>query len=80
MEAIEVTAEFDRKGRVTPLSFKWRDHLYTVTSTGRQWEAEDERHVLVMAAGDKVFHLCFVRDKGYWYLIPPVGYGTNLMA
>jgi hypothetical protein len=79
MEAIDVTAEFDSQGRVTPLSFKWRDHLYTVTSTGRQWESEDERHVLVMTAGDRVFHLCFVRDKGCWYLNLP-GYGPDSMA
>jgi hypothetical protein len=80
MEAIDVTAEFDSQGRVTPLSFKWREHNFTITSTGRQWYAEDGHHILVMAVGDKVFHLCFVRDKGYWYLIPPAGYGTNLMA
>ena len=80
MEAIEVTAEFDRKGRVTPLSFKWRDRLYTVTSTGRQWEAEDGHHVLVMAAGDKVFHLCFARKEGCWYLLQPPNHGSNLMV
>lgn len=80
MEAIEVTAEFDRQGRVTPLSFKWRDRIYTVTSTGRQWEAELGRHVLVMAAGDRVFHLCFAREEGCWYLLQPVSYEPNSMV
>lgn len=69
MEAIDVTAEFDSQGRVTPMSFKWCGRSYRVISTGRQWGAEDGHHVLVMTAGDKVFHLCFVSGEGRWYLI-----------
>jgi hypothetical protein len=77
MEAIDVTAEFDSQGRVTPLSFKWRSRSYHVTSTGRRWRAEDGYHVLIMTAGDKVFHLCFVSGEDCWYLILTSNLVTN---
>jgi len=80
MDAIDVTAEFDSQGRVTPLGFKWRGRSYHITSTGRQWRAKDGYHVLIMTAGDKVFHLCFVSGEDCWYLLQPPNHGSYLMV
>jgi len=77
MDAIEVVAEFGAQGRVSPYSFEWNNRNYTITSTGRQWQAEDGYHILVMAAGEQVFHLVFSSSERRWYLIPTYGPQAN---
>ena len=69
MEAIHVTANFNSEGEVTPLSFAWRGGLYRVDNTGRQWEDELGRHLLVMTEKDVVHHLLFVPQGSVWYLL-----------
>ena len=69
METIEVTAQFDLQGRITPLGFVWQGRSYRVDSTGRRWEAKDGLHILVMVPGNRAFHLIFNRQTSIWQLI-----------
>ena len=69
METIEVTAQFDSQGNITPLSFTWDKVTYRIESTGRRWEAKDILHILVMTTGDQVFHLTYNREIGIWNIL-----------
>ena len=69
METIEVTARFDLEGRITPVSFIWQGRSYRVDGTGRRWEAKDGLHILVMAPGNRAFHLIFNSQTCIWMLI-----------
>jgi hypothetical protein len=69
MDRIEVTAQFDTQGRITPLSFFWKQRLYRVEDVGRRWEAKDGRHILIMIAGNRVFHLIFNSNSCTWDLV-----------
>jgi len=69
MEPIHVTANFNSQGEVTPLSFAWRGRIYRVGATGRQWQDEEGRHLLVMTESDTVYHLLFTPHGGKWYLL-----------
>ena len=68
MDAIEVEARFDQQGKITPLRFTWRGQTYPVESTGRQWQEQDEAHILVIVAGDRVLELVFNAGQVRWYL------------
>jgi hypothetical protein len=68
MEPVEVTARFDLQGHVYPIKFGSPDRFYQVESTGRTWQDRDGYHVLVMAAGDRVFELIFFMEETRWYL------------
>ena len=69
MEAIEVTANFDTQGRITPLAFVWQGKSYRVEGTGRRWNAKDGIHILVMVAGNRAFHLIFENVHSTWKLV-----------
>lgn len=68
MEPIEVTARFDREGKVTPLRFTWLGSEYLVESTGRRWEVSDALHILVMVPDGRMFELIFTPSSGSWFL------------
>jgi hypothetical protein len=78
VENIEVTARFSEDGKVTPLSFRWNGSHYPVEGTGRRWNADDGLHILVMAAGGKVFELLFSHSPASWY-IRPVAPSRNII-
>lgn len=69
MEPIEVTARFDKNGKVYPLYLVWKGHRYTVDNTGRQWQAQDGLHALVMTPAGRMFELLFVPSESHWYLM-----------
>jgi hypothetical protein len=79
MDPIEVTARFELDGKVTPLRIKWKGHDYLIEGTGRRWQAQDGLHLLVMAAGERVFELLFIPKDGQWF-IKPVGSGVTRWA
>ena len=78
MEPVEVTARYDTNGKVTPLRFNWQGRDYMVEGTGRRWQAEDGLHLLVMAAGERVFELLFVPQDGRWFIQPRGPYASRL--
>jgi hypothetical protein len=78
MEAVEVTARYDKEGKVTPLRFTWQGKEYVVEGTGRRWQAQDGLHLLVMAAGERVFELLFVPLNGRWFIQPRGSYANRL--
>jgi hypothetical protein len=68
MELIQVTANFDLDGKITPIDFTWQGRQYTIESVGRRWRDEQGTHILVMIPGGRVFELLFGSAEGYWYL------------
>jgi hypothetical protein len=74
MESIEVTAVFDGRGGVTPLSIS-RVGRKTPVDCGRSWQDEQGLHVLVMAPGEQVLELLFVAAELRWYVRSPGGGG-----
>ncbi len=62
----EVEARFAETGLITVLSFAWQGHKHPVTSHGRQWEAPDGRHLLVMTPGERIFELVYEAQSGLW--------------
>jgi hypothetical protein len=65
-EPAEVEARFAEDGKITMLSFTWRGRRLPVTSMGREWEAEDGHHFLVMTGGERIFELVFHSTSGVW--------------
>ncbi len=77
MEAVEVLARFDAQGNITPMNFTWNAHTYPIESTGRRWQDQHGRHILVMVPGERVFELLFKPQEGRWFLIK-IGEGRTL--
>jgi hypothetical protein len=68
MEPIEVTAQFDNQGKITPVSFKWQGRTYPIESAGRRWQDDEGQHVLVMVAGEQIYELVFIPTMSRWFL------------
>ena len=68
MESIEVTARFEKNGKVIPLNLVWRGHRYTIDNLGRQWQAPDGLHILVMTSSGRMFELIFLSAESRWVL------------
>ena len=68
MEPVEVTVRFDTQGKAYPQQFVWGGRAYTVTSTGRCWQDQVGRHVLVMTVEAKTYELVFDPLEIRWYL------------
>ena len=62
----EVEARFADDGRIIVTNFAWQGRKQAVTGHGRQWDAADGRHLLVMTVGDRVFELVYDRVSGRW--------------
>ena len=67
-EAITVTASIDPDGQTIPKVLSWQGENYTLTAVGRQWEADDGRHVLVEAANGDRFEIQLSREDLLWYM------------
>ena len=67
-EASEVEARFAADGAMAVLSFTWSGQKQTVVSQGRQWQAEDGRHFLVMTPGEQIVELIFAPVSGLWHV------------
>ena len=68
-EPSEVEARFDAEGKITLLSFTWRGSRLSVTGQGREWEAEDGRHFLVMTTGERIFELAYESKNNIWRVV-----------
>jgi len=68
MESVEVTARFEKDGKVVPLYLVWQGHRYTIDNTGRQWQAADGWHILTMTASGCMFELVFIAAENRWLL------------
>lgn len=66
-ETIEVTVEH-RYGRMTPVSFVWRQRNYTVKFVHRYWKEMQEHHYSVSTGSADVFELVFNPDELAWRL------------
>lgn len=68
MDFIDVTAQFDSQGDITPLSFTWLGRAYLVESTGRSWKNETGCHILVIVPGARIFELVLDPANCRWHL------------
>lgn len=68
MESVEVTARFEKDGKVIPLYLVWQGHRYTIDHVGRQWQAPDGLHILVMTPSGRMFELVFISAENRWHL------------
>lgn len=68
---VEVWANFDNNGDITPTRFSFRGVKQQIDSVGRQWEKEGAIHFLVMVPIDQVYELIFDQQDMRWYLIDP---------
>lgn len=68
MDQLEVTAKFDIKGKITLLYFTWKGSEYLVESTGRQWDASDGKHILVMVPDGRIFEVIYSPTDGRWLM------------
>jgi len=70
-EAIAVEARFEADGKVRVLAFERRGRRTIVATTGRQWEADDGRHILVMTPSEEVLELLYRPASGAppWLLV-----------
>ena len=67
-DIISVTAAIDSSGEITPKSFNWQGEAYIIISSGRQWESDEGRHILVEAANGSRFEIQLSRQDLLWYL------------
>lgn len=67
-EPIEVTARIDAAGKILPQRLVYRGRAYVVESVGRQRQAEDGLHILVMTGGWRVWELIYRGDESRWYV------------
>jgi len=58
-EAVAVEARFEADGRVRLLAFERRGRRVEVASSGRQWDAGDGRHSLVVTPSEEVYELLY---------------------
>ncbi len=68
LKPVQVIAQFDDDGKISPLRFNWLGQWVQITSTGRSWEDHLDRHILVMVPGERVFELIFNSTELRWYL------------
>jgi hypothetical protein len=68
---IEVFTRPDPNGQPLPERFIWSGVAYQVEDIGRQWDARDGHHLLVMANGSHVYELIYASTNQTWYLKPP---------
>lgn len=64
-----VEVSFDEQGRPRVRRFSWEGKMLPVTSVGRNWMDEDGRHLLVMAAGERIFELLLERSELRWRVV-----------
>ncbi len=77
-EAVAVEARFEADGRVRVLAFERRGRRVEVAASGRQWDAGDGRHVLVMAPSEEVYELLYQAAPAgaAWRLVRSLSRGT----
>lgn len=72
-DTVQVEARWTHSGSLEPRRFKWQGKMYSVESTGRQWEDAQGLHVLCMVPGGQVFELIFHLNPAGWLVRPPGG-------
>jgi hypothetical protein len=77
-EAIAVEARFETDGRVRVLAFEHLGRRVEVASSGRQWDAGDGRHILVMAPSEKVYEIVYqpAAAGSPWRLVRSLSQGS----
>ncbi len=69
MEKIDLTVRYTRRGEIIPLRFEGEAISVQIRETGRRWETEQGRHLLVMDFQNQTYHLFHHREEDSWYLV-----------
>lgn len=67
-EPVSVTAVMKADGDLIVQKVAWRNHRYTITATGRQWDEEAGRSVLVEASDGARLELQLSRQDLVWWV------------
>ena len=76
--AHDVEARFADDGQITVRRFTYRGQRQIVASQGRQWQAADGRHVLVMTVNERTIELVY--DGEGWHIAGRAGGGATTVA
>ena len=71
-EPTAVTLRIDVGGAVTVLAFTWQGRTLRVASRGREWQADDGHHRMVMTPDSRVFEL-LQTPGGEWFVVGASG-------
>ena len=69
MEKIEISTRFNKDGALIPQEIKIRKEVVPILNVGRGWETPQGRHILVMDALNRTYHLFFQTADLSWYWI-----------
>ncbi len=69
-QKIEVFTRPGPDGQPQPERFIWSGLTYQVEDIGRQWDARDGHHLLVMANGSQVYELIYKTNNNTWFINP----------
>jgi hypothetical protein len=64
-EVCEVEAKFHPNGLPRPVCLIWQSKRLSVADYGRQWQADDGWHLLILVANGQVFELLY--SGSLWY-------------
>lgn len=65
-DPVSVTAVMKADGDLIVQKVTWRNHRYTITATGRQWDEESGRSVLAEASDGTRLELQLSRQDLVW--------------
>ena len=69
MEKIEISTRFNKEGAPLPQEIKIGNQVIPILNVGRQWETPQGRHILVMDAQNRTYHIFFQTADLSWYWI-----------
>jgi PncC family amidohydrolase len=64
--ATDVEASLAADGQVTARAFTWQGRRLVVTSSGRQWQEADRRHLLVQTSSGETLELAIAMPEMRW--------------
>jgi len=67
-DPIDVEVRISAEGELCPLAFSWRRQRYPVISVGRTYTQDDDRYILVMTPGDRIFELRWHIPDNRWFV------------
>ena len=67
-DPIDVEVRISAQGELRPLAFTWRGQPYPVTGVGRSYLQGEDRYILVMTPGDRIFELRWRMPDNRWFV------------
>jgi hypothetical protein len=65
---VEVVYRMDPHGNPIPLQFVWEGRLHNINDIGREWQEDNERHMLVRVSNGQVYELIHNPISLEWFI------------